>query len=130
VSNQKNQLNKEARGVANKTGKTVWLADDVLGSLAAEGWTGGEVNTTLRNVMGLDHPDPVVRSSGRKKKRSGKHGRPFKYDVTDLDVGESKTLYDVHPEMALPCIHRYGRTRGKVFMCQGAPGCITVTRVK
>lgn len=81
----------------------------------------------LRGILGLKKKR---REKAKRKKTSGKSGRAFKYDVTDLQVGESKTIYNVHPELALPCIHRYGRTRGKAFQCQGGPGCITVTRVK
>jgi len=54
----------------------------------------------------------------------------FKYDVTDLAVGESKTFVDVHPELVVPAVNRYGRTRGKRFVCHGAPGQVTVTRMR
>lgn len=78
---------------------------------------------TLRKLLGLDEIPLVDKKPKVKKSR-------FKYDVTELAVGETKIFYDVHPELCVPSIHRYARTRGKHFMCQGGPGCVTVTRMK
>lgn len=104
--------------------KPVRIPMDVFEALNKKAWEDGEDDrwNVLRSMLGLElvhKPAKPVRAARSR----------FKYDVTELAVGESKTFHGVSMELAINAVNKYARTRGKVFLNNYVPGGVSFTRV-
>lgn len=120
-------------GLDKQKGQSCWLAEDIVRHLEKfrrEGETG--FNEALRRTLGL----PEIKGKV-KPESSGKVGRPAKYDVSDLHLGQAKIIPHhfkkngmVYNYYITDSIKKYADATGKQFVIQPKLAGLYVVRVK